>query len=270
MAQKKFTISEERKAIVEKVFPILRFQKNERYTPTNFIELCRGRNGDILYKCTNPKKYWDLKSKYDRTTKLRWYMPSVFVHFLEDVLLTIQHQERTVPLIIQFYYYFAFNEYHWGPVRVPFLDHIHDWEMIQVAINKNLEILAYSISGHGTVMGLGSPGRVKFHKEGGFACNLGAHNFGSIYQIPNRHDKDDIILTPESLIPTPEGERKPFKDSIIYLDSFESDFLWNFAFTPVRSPWRGPQYDSATFSNENWSWSPLRIVSNVLQRVIKV
>ena len=112
MTQIKSTVSEERKAIVEDVFPILRFQKNARYTPTNFIELCKDRNGEIVYKCSNPKKNWDLKSKYDRTTKLRWYVPTVFVHFLEDVNLTIQHKELMVPLIIQFYYYFAYNNYY--------------------------------------------------------------------------------------------------------------------------------------------------------------
>lgn len=251
----------QKKALAKQFCPILRFHKKEPYTPTSFVELSRTPEGKIDFSGSKPEKKWRRKAKFDKETGLNWFTPTIYVHFLEDLEIETSRKREKVPLVIQYYYYFAFNEYFWGGVLVPFLNHRHDWEIIQVALDKiesknKYEVMSYSISAHGTFVRIGDQRKIQFYKKQGFYCNRGAHNFGSIFYLPNQPKKDDVIVKPDTIVPTLDGEKKPFKDSIVYLDeTYEMEYLEKFSFVPVVAPWKREFYDSATWIPEFWSWS---------------
>jgi hypothetical protein len=262
---------EEKIAVAKRLCPILRIDKEEKYTPTNFVELFRGEQDKINFTCATPVKNWRKKALFDRETKLDWFAPTVYVHFLEDLEINIAYKMQKVPLIIQYWYYFAFNEFHWELVRVSFLDHLHDWELIQIAIDKHNKVIAYSISAHGTNLGIGDQIKIEYHMKNGFHCNIGAHNFGSIYQTPNKYKKNDIIIEPNTLIPSLKGERIPFNESLTFLDTeYTKEYLEKFSFAPVLAPWKRKPYNSPTYASESWTWSPISIITMVLRGLLKI
>lgn len=174
-------------------------------------------------------------------------------------------------MIIQYWYYFAFNEFRWESVRVSFLDHLHDWELIQVALDEHTNIVAYSISAHGTNLGIDNITKIDYYMKNGFHCNIGAHNFGSIYQTPNAHKKYDRIIEPTTLVPSYNKKKIPFRDSLIILDTeYTRDFLEKFLFSPVLAPWKRKPYNSPEYASEGWTWSPIRILIMVLKGLLKI
>ena len=266
---------EEKRALAIKFCPILRFNKRGPYTPTNFIELLRTEKGNMDFTGSQPNEKWERKAKFNKETGLRWFAPTYYVHVLEDVIIEIDYKRKRVPLIIQYYYYFPYNVYFWGELQVPFLNHHHDWEVIQVALvefgaKNNHEIYSYSISAHGTFVVIRDKQRVKFYKENGFYFNRGAHNLGSIFYQPNRHNKDDILIRPDTLVPKIDGNKIPFKDTLINIDKeYEIEFLKKFTFYPILAPWKRHFYDSATWRPEFWSWSFNRALKHIFGLVEK-
>ncbi|NVM53624.1 MAG: NPP1 family protein [Candidatus Helarchaeota archaeon] len=250
-----------KKVLAKRFCPILRFHKKEPFTPTHFVELFRTAKGDVDFTGSKPERRWKKKARFDKETGLNWFAPAAYVHFLEDMEIEIGYKKRRVPLIIQYFYYFAYNEYFWGEIIVPFLNHRHDWEIIQVALDKvsgkdKYEILSYSISAHGTFLEINDQRKVQFHKTNGFHCHRGAHNFGSIFYLPNQPKKNDLIIKPETLIPTSDGKRIPLKDALIFLDEeYNLEYLKKFSFNPLIPPWKREFYYSATWIPEFWSWS---------------
>ena len=266
---------EDKKSLARNFCPVIRFHKKESYTPTNFIELFKTEEGNINFACSRPERNWERKAKFDIETGLKWFSPTIYVHFLEDIEIEIGYKKQRVPLIIQYYYYFAYNEFFWGEFKVPFLNHNHDWEIIQLALtqlgeNKHYEILSYSISAHGTFIEINDQIKIRSHNENGFHCNRGAHNFGSILYQPNQFRKDDIIIKPNTLIPIFESKRVPFKDGLIFLDEeYKREYLNKFQFFPLRPPWNREFYNSATWIPEYWSWSLNRQLTQ-LSRLIRL
>ncbi len=251
---------EEKKDLARQLCPTLRFHKKEEYTPTNFMELFKNEKGEIDYKCSMPRRKWKRKAKFDPQTKLKWFASTAFVHFLEDLNIEIHFKKLRVPFIIQYLYYHAYNDYFWGELRIPFLMHQHDWEIIQIALVKldssdKYEILSYSISAHGTFMGIDDHQQIEFFKKTGFRFNRGAHNFGSIFYLPNPPRKDDLVIAPNTLVPTLSGDKIPFKESLTFLDELDRKFLNKFSFAPLIAPWKREFYNSATWIPEFWSWS---------------
>ncbi len=248
-------MKEEHEALAKQFCPTLRFEKGALYTPTNFIELCKRRNGEIEFKCSKPKKKWK-KAGFDKNTGLFWFAPAIYVHFLEDVEILIRGNNIKVPIIIQYYFYYAFNDYLWGIIQVPFLKHPHDWEWIQVALDEKNQIISYSVSAHGTNLGISKKKQIEFFMKDGFHLSHGSHNFGTIFHTLNHPQKSDIKIEPETLIPSLGDKKIPFKDSIILLDhQYNINFLKKFSFYPVLAPWEYMLYHLSTWKPEFWTWS---------------
>jgi hypothetical protein len=243
------------KAIAKSVCPILRYDKKEIYTPTNFIELFRKNNGDLEYKCSNPKENWITRVKFDPQTGLYWFAPTIFIHFLQDVKILIRRKMISVPLIIQYFYYYAYNTLFFGLLKIPYpFSHPHDWETIQIALDKNNELVSYSISSHGTFLGICSKSELSLYQTEGFPVTRGGHNFGSILQMPNQPHKTDIIITPATLVPISTDKYGPMKETLVFLDDYKSEFLKQFSFFPVLPPWEKDIYDRSKWNPEFWSW----------------
>lgn len=269
-----FKLMLEKKTLARKFCPVLRMNNKEKYTPTNFIELFKKPDGKIDFKGSNPEVKWNRKAIFDKETDLYWFSPTAYVHFLEDIDIEIRYKKRRVPFVIQYFYYFAYNIYYWGQIQVPFLNHRHDWEVIQVALEKvgaanNYEVLSYSISAHGTFVEINDQRKIKFHKDNGFHCNRGAHNFGSIFYLPNRHRKKDIIIRPDTSVPVNADNRIAFGDSLIFLDEFKLNYLNQFSFSPLQAPWNREFYHSATWLPEYWSWSLNRQIKQLFGMISK-
>ncbi|MHA1650726.1 MAG: hypothetical protein ACTSYB_11075, partial [Candidatus Helarchaeota archaeon] len=144
-------------------------------------------------------------------------------------------------------------------IQVPFLMHPHDWEQIMVALNKDGELVSFSVSAHGTLLEICSGNELQQCMIEGFRCNKGSHNFGSIFQTPNKPQKDDIIITPETLVPIGNGEYIPFKDAIIILENkYDIEFLKKFSFYPIVPPWERYSYNPTTWKPKYWSKSPFQ------------
>ncbi|MFX1298465.1 MAG: NPP1 family protein, partial [Promethearchaeota archaeon] len=143
-----------KKELAKKFCPILRVDKKAIYTPTNFIELFREENGEIDFTGSKPVLKWKQKAKHDDKTGLYWFAPAIFVHFLENIDIEIAYKKQHIPLVIQYLYYFASSTFYWGSIRVSFVSHPHDWEVIMVALDNqgndnNFRVKSYSISAHG-------------------------------------------------------------------------------------------------------------------------
>lgn len=261
---------EEKKSFARKFCPVIRLHKKEQYTPTNFIELFRNQKGEIDFTCSKPRKKWNSKAKFDNETGLRWFAPTAFVHFLEDKDIEIRFKRRRIPLIIQYLYYFAYNDYFWGDLRIPFLMHAHDWEIIQIAIEKlddEYEILSYSISAHGTFLEIDDQKQILKFKETGFTCNRGAHNFASIFYQPSRPHKEDILIKPDTPLPNLNGNKIPLRDLLLFLDEVEREYLNKFSFASIIPPWKLDFYNSATWIPEFWSWSLNRQIKQLIYMI---
>lgn len=251
----------EKQTLAKSFCPIIRLHPKEDFTPTNFVELFRQESGTITYKEPQPLKKWKQKAQFDEQTGLNWYEPAIYVHFLENLEIEIRYRKHRVPLIIQYFFYFPFNLFYWGGFQIPFLNHKHDWEIIQVAIEhieskKEYRIKSYSISAHGLFIEINDQRRIENYRKNGFHCNRGAHNFASIFYQPNALNRNDIIIKPETLVPASKEERIAFKDTIIFLDvEYERDFLQKFSFYPVIAPWAREFYDPETWIPQYWSWS---------------
>ena len=251
----------EKEQLAKEFFPTIRFHNKEFYTPTNFIDLARKPNGEIDFNCENPKENWRNKAKFDGKTKLFWFSPGVYVHFLENKSIQIRRVDITVSLVIQYWFYFAFNAFYWGGLEVPLLEHIHDWEWLQLALSKTNQdkyhLISYSISAHGTSVEITNKLRKEFYRQEGFHCNRGSHNFASIFQLPNQNEKKDIIISPDTLIPISENKRVHFKETLIFLDDFTEDYLAQFSFFPLLAAWERDLYNAACWTPKYWSWSVL-------------
>ena len=144
---------DEKKALARQFLPTLRLDKREQYTPTNFIELFRKENDEIDFTCSESRRRWREKAEFDKETNLFWFKPAVYVHFLENKTIRIRRKNLIVPLIIQYWFYFIFNAFYLMEIEVPFLEHPHDFEWIQVAVTKSEEdgykLLSYSVSASG-------------------------------------------------------------------------------------------------------------------------
>lgn len=254
---------DEKKALARQFLPTLRFDRKESYTPTNFIELFRRENGEIDFNCSEPKKRWCEKAKFDEKTTLCWFKPAVYVHFLESKPILIRRTTLNVALVIQYWLYFAYNGYYWGEIEVPLLEHLHDWEWIQVAlirsVQDNYSLFSYSISAHGTTVEVSDRNRLEFYKQEGFHCNRASHNFASIFQLVNKNRRKDIIISPNTDVPLPNKEKCPFRDTLIFLDTdYTPDFLAEFSFFPLLAAWERDNYKNINWEPDYWSLSVFR------------
>lgn len=185
----------------------------------------------------------------------------MYVHFLENKAIQIRRFKIDIPLVIQYWYYFAYNAYYWGILEVPLLEHLHDWEWIQLALTKTAQgkyvLFSYSISAHGTTIEITTKKRKELFEREGFRSDRGSHNFASIFQLANKHQKNDLVIGPNTLVPLSENKRVHFKETLIFLDDFTEDYLAQFSFHPLLAPWERNLYNAASWTPDYWSWSVL-------------
>jgi hypothetical protein len=245
-----------KKALARQFLPTLRFDKREPYTPTNFIELFRKENGEIDFTCSKPSKHWREKAKFDEKTNLFWFKPAVYVHFLENKAILIRQKTLIIPLIIQYWYYFSYNGFYLGELEIPFLEHPHDWEWIQLALIKSekdeYKLLSYSVSAHGTGVGVSDRDRLEIYKQEGFHVTRGSHNFASIFQVINKSKHGDTVISPDTVV----SGNCVFKDTLIFLDAeYTEDFLAKFSFFPLLAAWERDLYKKTAWLPEYWTFS---------------
>jgi hypothetical protein len=254
---------DEKKALARQFLPTLRFDKKEPYTLTNFIELFRKENGEIDFTCAKPRRRWKEKAEFDKGTNLFWFKPAVYVHFLENEAIQIRRKTLVIPLIIQYWFYFSYNAFYLGELEVPLLEHLHDWEWIQVALIKSeegeYELASYSVSAHGTTVEVSDKKRLEGYKQEGFHMERGSHNFASIFQVINKARPKDIVISWDTKVPLPNKGQCPFVNTLIFLDTdYTEDFLAKFSFFPLQAAWERDLYKKAKWVPDYWSLSVFR------------
>ncbi len=242
---------EEKKELAKKYIPILRLHEEEKFTPTDFSK----------FKCRNPKKKWFKLCKVGIKKPFCLYKPTVYIHFLEGNRFFFKWEtsyETKDPLVIQYWYYFAFNEYY------TVLNHSHDWEMIQVVLNQNKQLEGFCVTGHGWVTDVTDPELINIYQTEGFSCNKGAHNFasffkglsnGKITKRLNKHNEDkEIKIIPKDHIKRTSsnenviGINLTYKKNILKSLEMELKFLdWNvdrskYTSRKIPPPWKKNKY----------------------------